>query len=200
MIISPELLRKELWRTLLLAPGVIMLPLALLMPLALVGSGMTLGFLADVVVENASSELLRVTPIGTVDKEGTRRQLPIYDKDDRIPAWQTANLRLRPGESITITYDWDDINFSEIAVRRPTGEYRMMVVNPTPTEGCCAPPATDRLRVPPFSDLVAIDPRVQAAAERGSANRVFWLVLVGGPTSLLCLTLSVVVGRFRSPS
>jgi hypothetical protein len=93
---------------------------------------MQLTFVTGFRVENRTSRPLWITPVGTLHAGG-KHVLPQFAAGfPAIPAFRTKNLRIEPGGSTWISYDWDDINFSEVVVRNAEGEYRQLVVDPDP--------------------------------------------------------------------
>ncbi len=70
-------------------------------------------FLIDLTVENASGEIVWVTPIGAVGKEGKRRLLPLSAcKIPYLPTPFRKEFPLAQGARRSFIYDWDDIQFS----------------------------------------------------------------------------------------
>lgn len=103
---------------------------------------MLLAFITPVTVENRLQEEIRITPIGVYGKEGRRAVLPQYAAWDSVPVvfpCHGRNLRIPPGGAITIHYDWDDINFSEILVRTAQWE-KVLIVDLNPTSNRYHPP------------------------------------------------------------
>ena len=133
--------------------------------LLLVGTLASLAFMVEFSIENKTSETLLVTPIGTVGKEGRRHLLPVSMACSiNFPARQSSRFRLVPGESVLISYDMDDINFSEIVVENQQSEARHLVVDPTPTQNQYHGPAqrsfsvNDWHELEPLSDAVKTVP------------------------------------------
>lgn len=88
-------------------------------------------FQASFRVENRTNQPLWITPVGTFNSGG-KDVLPQYGSSYLPGTIRSINLRIEPGGSTSITYDCDDINFSEIVVRNAAGEYRQVVVDPDP--------------------------------------------------------------------
>ena len=130
-----------------------------------VGSLIPLAFMVDFTIENQTDETLLVTPIGTVGKEGGRHLLPVLMAGFiDFPARHASRFRLVPGESLSISYDMDDINVSEIVVENEQGEARQLVTDPTPTQNQYHGPArrsfaiNDWNKLEPLSDAVKMVP------------------------------------------
>jgi hypothetical protein len=93
---------------------------------------MQIAFITEFEVENQTQMPLWVTPVGTF-RSGGKSVLPqLAAAFPAIPAWRSRDLRIDPGETRRIYYDWDDINFSEIVVRDSVGVLRNLVVDPAP--------------------------------------------------------------------
>lgn len=110
-------------------------PFALLCCLLLLNSvnPMQLAFITRFTVENQSGQTLRITPIGTRGDEGYKGRLPILMTTfPALPSFRSGGYSLKPGKSVKITYDWDDVNFSEIAVQTEDGSLYEFVVDPNP--------------------------------------------------------------------
>src|SRR5690348_3526721 len=95
---------------------------------------MQLMFVTGFTVQNRTGGTLSVTPIGTVGPDGHRRPLPLMRwQIPAVPASRNGRLPVQSGKTITLYYDWDDINFSELVIEAEDGELRQLVVNPPPT-------------------------------------------------------------------
>lgn len=109
-------------------------PFLALSMLLIAGMGFGAAFIADFIIENRTTQTVSVTPIGTVGKEGTKWPLPtMMFKFPPLSALRAGGFSLAPGESITVLYDMDDINFSEIVVEDGQSQQYQLVVNPNPT-------------------------------------------------------------------
>ena len=144
-------------------------------------------------VRNHSGEGVHITPIGTVGKEGHRRLLPLSSSARlSIPASTASDFYLAPNEERRFTYDCDDINFSEIAVRDHRGNWRQIVVDPTPTERQYHRPPIDVFSIPPLSELPKATEAVHiAASQRNSRVAGLWLIALFGllPPALVIFCL-----------
>jgi len=121
-------------------------------------------FIIEFTVENRSESNVYVTPIGTVGPEGHRRPLPMeLGKAAWAPASQRGRFPVRRGETITLYYDWDDINFSELVVETENGELRQLVVNPEPTLNQYIVPKVTDFVIDDLSRLEAVDHDVREA-------------------------------------
>ena len=159
---------------------------------------MALAFLTSFTVRNGSGEVVLITPIGTVGRAGHRRLLPLSRSSWlSIPASTASDFRLAPNEERRFTYDWDDINFSEIAVRDEHDHWRQLVVDPNPTERQYRPPAVDAFSIPPLTELPMATEAIRAAAVQPSSRvSALWLIALFGllPPALLAFC----VMRLRS--
>jgi hypothetical protein len=168
---------RSIWGWLFLVLAIAGLPMCCCPVLMVVNSvnPMALAFLVDIEVANETDDTLFVTPIGAVGAEGRRSVLPQYTGTvPAFPAFRTGDFRLEPGESVSIRYDWDDINISEIAVRNEEGAYRALIVDPTPTVGRYHPPTERSFTIDSFEDLAGIDPQVLKAAREGEFAWGIW--------------------------
>ncbi|MCX7420350.1 MAG: hypothetical protein NT013_12550 [Planctomycetia bacterium] len=98
--------------------------------------GMSFGaaFLTTFIVENALDEPIWITPVGAVGVDGIRRPLPVsYDFLLVIPTAKCGGYELQPQQTVAITYDMDDINFSEIVVESRSSVLGQLVVDANPT-------------------------------------------------------------------
>jgi hypothetical protein len=75
------------------------------------------------------------------------------------PAFQSYGsgvLTIPNGESARVLYDWDDMSFSALVVRRANGDVRVVDVDPERRElACCRPPAAAQYTIPAIGSLRA---------------------------------------------
>ena len=109
---------------------------------------MALAFLTTFEVENKTDEEIFVTPIGAVGQNGHRHTLP-YSASTclYIMAPSSADYPITPGGLREFTYDWDDIQFSEILVRRASEDYRVIPTGLHPTENQYRRPEKTRFEI-----------------------------------------------------
>jgi hypothetical protein len=90
-----------------------------------------------------------------------------------------GGFRLTAGATRRFTYDWDDINLSELAVRRPGGAWQYVVLRSgADTAACCSQLQSDRILIPPLAALPAAPSAVVQAAEDTRHNwRMLWVYL-----------------------
>ncbi len=177
-----------LWRW-LLAMGVVCLPVTCMNGLLVIGmfNPMPRAFLTSFTVVNQSQETIDVTPIGTIGTEGRRRILPLSSQDKRsLNLTGPFEIRLHPKGEHQFTYDWDDINFSELAVRDGRGEWYQLVTDPNPAKNENSPPKKKSFAIPPLSQLSKATNDVIAAAKspRGQSSgwwTAFHLMGILGP-------------------
>ena len=130
--------------------------------------GMSFGaaFLTTIRIENRLEQPIRVTPVGTVGPNGARYPLPVsYRFVVPLPAAERGGFELKPNEMREITYDMDDINFSEIVVERENEVIGQIVVDPNPTANQYHAPQQKHFVVD-HESLVAVPKEVFAAATR----------------------------------
>lgn len=124
----------------------------LLSPLSLVSclsacdavNPMLLGFLVETTVNNSSGSDVQLTPVGIWEDGRSWGILPQYLGMDppaihQLP-WLDRRLSVAAGQSVTIVYDWDDINIAGFVLETEGGPTRFLEVNPDAHVGCCAPP------------------------------------------------------------
>jgi len=181
----------------------IMLAAILLSPLSLLTlligintiNPMSLMFITTFEIENKTGEEILVTPIGAVGPEGYRQTLPysalpwlyiiIKDyKDYPIP----------PGEVRKFHYDWDDIQFSEILIRRPSKEYHFIETGLHPTKDQYQRPEKDRFEIVDLeSSPLAEDIHLEALQIDSNRILLFYILAILGfaPPVLLFWALSI---------
>lgn len=140
---------------------------------------MQLAFITGFTVENRTAATIHVTPIGTVGPAGDRHPLPLAVwKAPWVPASRLGRFPVRSGETITLYYDWDDINFSELVVEADEGEPRQLVVNPEPTANQYTVPRVTDFVIDDVGRLGAVDPRVREAHAAAQQPVRWWPILL----------------------
>lgn len=133
--------------------------------LLFLGMGFGAAFVTDFAVENRTDTAVVVTPVGTVGA-GDRAPLPVKMLAfPPLPALRGGGYHLAPGESVTIQYDMDDINFSEIVVAAEPGRPLQLVTDPTPTANQYHGPLQRHYVIDDLARLEPATPPVQAAAQ-----------------------------------
>jgi len=151
-------------------------------------------FVADIEVANRSGRTVAITPVGTVGPDGLRAVLPQYTRAfPAIPAFGSGDLLLADGEARRIIYDWEGINFSEIAVRCESGEYLQLVTDPEPTQDQYHAPKVKRYTIGNLADLEPIDEQVQQAVRQRLPAWQMWGILL-----VCCLPPLVLVWLIRA--
>ena len=148
-------------RWVFLTAATITLPLFLLTLLLAfsVVNPMGLAFLTSFEVVNETNEPLSVTPIGAVSARGDRHTLPhsIFSKL-YVMGTKTSEFAIPPNSSRRFTYDWDDIQFSEILIHRPSGDHHFVTTGLDPIERQYRRPEQDRFVISEIDGL----PRAEA--------------------------------------
>lgn len=140
-------------------------PFLALSCLVLFGLSFGMIFITEFSIENRTDELLLVTPVGTVGKQGLRRPLPILLKVPLpIRAAKSGGFVIASTETTTLWYDMDDINFSEIVVQNSEGQQRQIVVNPKPTERQYHAPKQRHYVIDNFEKLSEVPVNIREAA------------------------------------
>jgi hypothetical protein len=177
---------RRVLRWLLVLNGVL-LPLSCIPALLLFNSvnTMELAFITAFTVENRSPAPIYVTPIGTVGREGRKWPLPLVIwQAPWVPASQRAHFLVPNGQSITLNYDWDDINFSELVVEEEGRGLQQLVVNPNPTANQYTIPPTTHFVIGAGERLGPVDPKVREAYET-ARHPTRWLLILAGTTAPL---------------
>ena len=175
-------MRPFLQKRLLRVAGFILLPLfcvTCLFTCSLVNP-MGLAFLTSFEVVNSTHEDLVITPIGARGKDGTRGTLPISSSSRLyLMSTQRSGFPLPAGSALSLTYDWDDVQFSEIVCRRRDGSHLILPTGLHPTKGQYRQPPTKRFEI---SDLAALQPatEIHLAAVRSQSGRIPFLYTIAG--------------------
>ncbi|QDV53064.1 hypothetical protein [Gimesia fumaroli] len=109
---------------------------------------MALAFLIDFDVENKTDELIFVTPIGSKAPNGARHQLPYSISSSfyfQIPS--EIDYPIEAGVLKRFIYDYDDIQFSEILVRRAEERYRVLSIPPKLQSDGFYPPKNNQIEI-----------------------------------------------------
>ncbi len=126
---------------------------------------MAAAFKVEFTVENHLDEEIHVLPVGVVDREGTRAVLPVLHSSPLyLPRLWNREFRIPAGGSQEVSYDYDDIQISELVVRRASGAM-MYVVDPDPIKGQFYPPASRSFGIDTVS-LVPVSLGVAAVHKR----------------------------------
>jgi hypothetical protein len=139
-------------------------------------------FIASFEVRNATAEDLRLTPVGlwSPRDKAVLRQYALAVP--AIPAFRSVDIPVAAGETVTIRFDVDDIQLSELVWRRADGSLRVQVVDPEAGASCCDLPRQGLFVLGSVEGLPRPDPRAeQAMAEYPS----MWLFLAPLPLVLL---------------
>ncbi|HPU33641.1 MAG TPA: hypothetical protein PK184_13175 [Phycisphaerae bacterium] len=144
-----------------------------------------IAFVADFTVENRTGHSICVTPVGTiglegrsVGKEGVKAPLPtVLFTLLPLPAGKAGGFRLAPGESVTILYDMDDINFSEIVVEDGQSRQYQLVVNPNPATNQYHAPRQRHFVIDDLTRLAQVAPDVSVAARRAQGYQSRALIM-----------------------
>jgi hypothetical protein len=151
---------------------------------------MQLTFIAGFTVENRTGDTIYVTPVGTVGPEGHRHPLPLAVwKAPWVPASQRGRFPVRTGGTITLYYDWDDINFSELVVETEDGELRQLVVNPNPTANQYTIPRVTDFVIEDVNRLGPLDPVVRGAYDAAQRPVRWWPIVAGLATPAVTFVL-----------
>jgi hypothetical protein len=154
-------------------------------------------FLTSFEIVNETEELLSVTPIGAVGSVGARHPLPIsLSRSYYLMGLKTAEFSIPPGSSRIFTYDWDDIQFSEILIRREEGDYHFMATGLDPIQGQYRRPEADRFVIKDIAELPAAEDHHVAALGRGAAK--VWRVYALGGIGFLSPVFFILAVKMRA--
>jgi len=84
-------------------------------------------FLTTFELRNEAGVPVTVTPIGMLQGSGKYGPLPRYESPSRARPAQCFEIPMTSGQTLRITYDWDDINFRHLLVR--VGDGHLMIVD-----------------------------------------------------------------------
>jgi hypothetical protein len=88
-----------------------------------------------------------------------------------LPAFRAGGFALADGDAVTIRYDMDDINFSEIIVTDDRNRQLQLITDPTPTTNQYHRPLQQSYVVGRPDELAPATPDVLAAAKRAQRGR-----------------------------
>jgi len=141
--------------------------------LMFMGMGFGAAFVTDFTIENRTDTTIVVTPVGTFGA-GKRAPLPVKMLAfPPLPALRGGGYRLAPGESVTVQYDMDDINFSEIVVVAEPGRTLQLVTDPAPTANQYHGPLQRHYVI---GDLALLEPAPPPVLEAARAADRQWVV------------------------
>lgn len=141
---------------------------------------MQLEFITSFEIENRTQQPLWVTPVGT-SRSGGKSVLPQYAASfPAIPAWSSRDLRINPGERRRIRYDWDDINFSHIAIRSSDGVVRSLIVDDTPPTDAYYANKADLYSIDDLQSLTMATRDVTAALVPSRHRLVLYPLVIAG--------------------
>ena len=160
-------MRRVLFYLLIL--NALLLPLLCLPALFLLNASNP--FITGFTVENRTAATVYVTPVGTGELDSRRHPLPLVVwKAPSMPSSQQGQFVVRSGETITLYYDWDDINLSELVVESEDGTLRQLAIN-------ARPPANPELVIDDLDRLGSVNSRVYDAYVAAQHPVRWWLVL-----------------------
>ncbi len=152
---------------------------------------MGLMFLTSFRVSNQSGEAVSVPPVGVIGDRTERRALPLSACSFLcIPALRERSFFLALGRERTITYDWDDIQFSEIVVESASGSVHELVVDPNPRINQYSRVATNFFVIPPLAQLPVAGPEVRRVLHDPHYSWRLWAVILIGALAPVGLTHS----------
>jgi len=196
-------MRQHSKKRILRAAGFILLPLFCLTCLLTCGAVnfMSVSFLTTFEVVNYTGEDLIVTPIGARGAEGERGLLPI-SRSSRfsIMSSKAGEFPLPAGSTLSVTYDWDDVQFSEIVCRRPDGSHLIVPTGLHPTQNQYQTPPVDRFEIRDLGNLQpATDLHLRAVKSRRDGVSAVHFLAGLGLLSPLCFWLAARLRGIKPP-
>jgi hypothetical protein len=155
-------------------------------------------FLTEFSVTNNTGETIWITPIGTVGSEGSRHLLPLYRQS--FPFFlrsKVGHFPVAPGSTLYLTYDFDDINFSEVVIETEAGTTGQVVVNPNPTANQYTVPALTDIVVTDLDALSPVASNVLDAAASGRHLGQAWLMYIVFGIPLLIAAIRIIRNKWR---
>lgn len=142
-------------------------------------------FVADFTIENQSTQSITVIPIGTVGADGRRFPLPVtISSYVNLPAVTGRSFQLHPGGTVAISYDMDDINFSEIVVQDQHAQFFQLITDPDPLVNQYHGPGQAQYVIEDLGKLQLASVPVTAAAKvalRGNSGILIFYGLLIAP-------------------
>lgn len=154
-------------------------PFLALSVLLWMGTIFSVAFITDFTIENQTGETITVTPVGAVGQLGNRWPLPIVMFEfPSLPSLHRGGYRLEPNESVTVKYDMDDINFSELVIEDKQGRFLQMVIDPNPTINQYHGPLQREYVIGNLAQLPQATPAAIRAAGRAKQQHLGSIVLL----------------------
>ena len=139
---------------------------------------MAAAFLTRFSVVNESGEHVSITPVGAIGSAGRRTTLPLSSASFlSIPSLRDRSFPLAAGGQRRFTYDWDDIQVSELLIVPGSGPVRELVLDPAPTQGQYRKPSTNYFVIPKLANLPIAKPSVHAVLDTPSGAKR-WILLI----------------------
>lgn len=187
-------MRPSLQKRLLRAAGFLLLPLFCLTCLMTcsVMNPMGVVFLTSFEVVNATGEDLLITPIGARGPKGVRGTLPISSFSHfYIMSPQNSQFSVPAGTSLSLTYDSDDVQFTEIVCQRPDGSHVIVPTGLHPTQGQYRAPPTRKFEITDFGTLQpATDLHLKAIPSSKQSEWLPYFLAALGLLSPVCFRLA----------
>jgi len=119
-------------------------------------------FLAEFQIVNESQVGVWVTPIGMREGSGEYGPLPMFHSRSlpAIPKLSNHDIWVGPGESLTVVYDWDDINFRHTLVRTESGRVLIVDTDKMSNLHSCYGPQQEKYVIPPLAELRQASPEL----------------------------------------
>ncbi len=144
--------------------------MAILLPLfalAMLCNPLLLAFLTKFDIVNEAGVDVWVTPIGMCEGSGRYGPLPMFHNrfPPAIPKLSRHDIPLESGESLTVIYDWDDINFRHVLVRTGSGDVLILDTDKKGNLHSCYGPQKDKYVIPSLADLSNAPPELVPCIE-----------------------------------
>jgi hypothetical protein len=190
--------RRSTILLLLLIVNALLLPVGCVPALLIVNTinPMSAAFVTDIHITNATDIPIKVTPIGAIDPQGTRRPLPVIMF--RFPVLNSdrrGGFDVRPGETIEILYDHDDHNLAELVIELPDGRWRQLVLDAAPTTGQFRTLPVNRFTIASIDQLEDVPSNVMTATREAQQPQRLWLRY--GPFLFALFTFKPLLRAYR---
>jgi len=163
--------------------GVVSVLFALLWAVSIVFNPFSRLFYTDITVHNQTTEPLYLTPIGVSERGLTLPLNLVQYSFSVLPRIRSFDIRVMPGESRRIGFDWDDVQLAEILVKNESGEVRQLVADRNARKRvCCNVPSEREVSIRSWDDLSAPEYYVTEAYRNervGLIQRIFeWIFIL----------------------
>ena len=116
---------------------------------------MQIAFLESFDIVNNTGQKIEVMPIGVIEGSGKYSPLPRYKNSfpPCVPLDRTKPIKMEPGTTIKVTYDYDDINFRHFLIKDEKGRIFILDTDKTGDLSGSYGPQKDKYVIPDINNL-----------------------------------------------